>query len=1032
MIPVVYSSLCPICGGDLDWEEIREGVCRRKGDPLGDSKVSNLSREFEEYFQRATGFQPRALQRMWARRVLSGYSFAAIAPTGIGKTMFGTVMAAFLAERNKRSYILVPTTLLLKEVSSRLSSMGSDFVAYHGRMKKAEKEEARERIISGDYRILVTTTAFLTKNFPLLKGKKFHFLFVDDVDSLLKRSRNLEKVVSLVEGKGVLMVSTATGTRGYNTRILRERLNFDVGNMRNAVRNVVDIRARKDELSDIVRTMGSGGLIFVPRKEDINDILPLLTGFRVGVVTSEDKDAFEAFASGELDILVGVASPYGVLVRGIDMPERIRYAVFYGIPHFRVSLERMEEVGEKVVRILSASLSSIYPELRDMLRSGDVEGMRSLLSNLSHESLVTEDVVIENGYAIIPDVRTYIQASGRTSRLYSGGITKGASFLLDSEERTRMFEKRARVYDIEFLPMESVDIPSLIEEIDEDRRRLRERRETREVVEPALFIVESPNKARHIAHFFGKPNKRILGNAVVYEVSTGNSVLLIAPSLGHVTDLTTSTGYHGVLVNHTFIPVYSSIKRCRSCGYQFTSGSRCPVCGSTEIYDSSSQIELLRHLALETEKVLIGTDPDTEGEKIAWDLYNLLLPFAKDIRRAEFHEVTRQAILRAISSSREMKEDLVKAQIVRRIEDRWIGFEFSSILKRRFREGNLSAGRAQTPTLGWIIERYDESRRVRKALFIKGTDVQVPWKVKPGRIKVHSVLVSREERERSVPPYTTDTLLRDASTILRLGGKRTMEILQGLFESGLITYHRTDSTHVSDEGLKVARIFLGEDFRPRRWGKEGAHECIRPTKPMSVEDIRRYVEEGMLSPLEEDALKLYDLVFRRFMASQSSWVEEVRKYRLDYGGVEVEAEIIVAAHGRGYELYPYATKLSTDLGEGEIVLEVEERIVSPRPFTQGELVARMKERGIGRPSTYATILDKLFKRKFVVEKKGRLIPTGRGRRVYSFLMENYSSFLSEERTRLLEEKMDAVERGERDYQEVLRELYEEMGKVRGK
>jgi reverse gyrase len=161
-----------------------------------------------------------------------------------------------------------------------------------------------------------------------------------------------------------------------------------------------------------------------------------------------------------------------------------------------------------------------------------------------------------------------------------------------------------------------------------------------------------------------------------------------------------------------------------------------------------------------------------------------------------------------------------------------------------------------------------------------------------------------------------------------------------------------------------------------------------------------------------------------------SIIERVKRYRLMKDGKVVEFELVVSAEGRGYELYPYGMRISQDLGEGEVSLEVERRLVSPRPYTQGELIATMKARGIGRPSTYATIIDKLFKRGYVVERGQRLIPTKRGVMVHEFLMANYSSFLGEERTRILERKMDAVERGEKDYQEVLGELYEEMRAIR--
>ncbi len=1033
MIPVIYGELCPQCGGDLSWFEIEENICRKKKKKLEYNELTWNYREFENFFVEKIGSEPRALQRMWARRVLSGHSFAAIAPTGIGKTLFGVLMASYFAKKSKKSYILVPTVLLLKEVVEKIKDVGfgDALVYYYSRMGK--KDEMKKKIEKGEYKILVTTTAFLSNNYSLISSSRFSFVFVDDVDSLLKRSRNLEKIVSLVlRSKGVLMVSTATGTRGYNTRILREKLNFDVGNMRNAVRNVDDIYASKDSLEKIMESMDSGGLIFTPTAQEAKDLIKKLEKYRIGLVLSEDKKAYEDFRKGELDYLLGVATPYGSLIRGIDMPERIRYVIFYGIPRFRMGVEHIDSLGERMLLTLAYLLVHEDSSLKSLIEKRDIDRVRRKIKELlsSKKMLKGDGFIYKDGYIIFPDVRTYIQGSGRASRLFAGGITKGASFLLDDEEHLRIFTDRAYIYGIDFRPIEEVNLEKLRKEIDEDRKKLGRFFEEREVIKPALFIVESPNKAKHIARFFGKPNIRLVGNAIVYEVATGENVLLIAPSLGHVVDLSTSRGYHGVIVKDSFIPVYNPLRKCRDCGYQFTEGEKCPICGSENIYFAKEQIDALRFLAYEAEEVIIGTDPDTEGEKIAWDLRNLLLPYAKRIRRAEFHEVTKNAILRAINESRDMNENLVKAQIVRRIEDRWIGFELSHILWKEFGDRNLSAGRAQTPVLGWIIERYKKSKEKMEAWFIKGTDVKVPWiGVVEGKVEK----MDEKEKEYLVPPYTTDEVLKDINRLLGLGSVKAMRILQNLFEMGLITYHRTDSTHVSDEGLKIARKYLGKDFSPRIWGKEGAHECIRPTRPWDRVSIKRYVDEGILQlDIDDKALSVYDLIFRRFMASQSMGYIKIARYRVSVGDERIEFPLIVQAQGRAYKFYPYRIKVYEPLKEGSGKIELERRIISLPPYTQADLIMLMKDRGIGRPSTYATILDKLFKRHYVKEKGDKLVPTRRGMDVYSFLRENYGRFISEERTRLLEKKMSEVESGDREYTEILEELYQEISELIGK
>ncbi len=1023
MIPVVYGELCPICRGDLTWEEIENGRCFHRNTPLNKNYLEERYKKFEEFFLKTFGSRPRAMQRMWARRVLSGDSFAAIAPTGIGKSLFGIMMAAYLASEGKKAYIIVPTTLILKEFVEKLHSLGvDDFAHYHGRMRRGEKEEMENRIKRGDFKILITTTAYLARRYATLRGKRFHFVFVDDVDSLLKGSRNLEKVLGIMHRNGILMVSTATGTRGYNTKILRERLNFDVGNIRNAVRNVDDIAAPKERLEYILNVMGPGALIFAPTAQEAREMASLIP--RSGLVLAESKESYERFREGELDFLVGVATPYGSLIRGLDMPERVRYVIFYGIPRFKIGLNDVDALGERMLITVAHLLQEKSPLLREAIEKNDIDAIRGEIKKiLQRGALQGRGFVYRNGHIIFPDLKTYIQGSGRASRLYAGGLTKGASFVLDDPDLLEILSARAEIYGIEFSPIDEIDLEKLREEIDRDRKKVRVRGYESEIIRPALFVVESPNKARHIAHFFGKPNLRIIGNAIVYEVAIGNRVLTIAPSLGHTVDLTTSRGYHGVEVGKHFVPIYAPIRKCRDCGYQFTEGAKCPVCGSKNIYHAGMQIEVLRKLAQECEEVIVGTDPDTEGEKIAWDLRNLLAPFAKSIKRAEFHEVTKKAIIRATENMRDFNENLVKAQIVRRIEDRWIGFELSHILWREFGERNLSAGRAQTPVLGWVIERYDKSKEVRVEYFLRGTDVKVPW--------TRDVLgvverIGEVVKKYVVSPYTTDEVLKDANTILNLGAGESMRILQELFEMGLITYHRTDSTHVSPEGMKIARKYLGEDFRGRSWGKEGAHECIRPTRALSSEDLKRYVKEGVFTyKLDEDHVAIYDLIFRRFMASQSDGEIRIIRYRISAENREIEFPLIVDARGTSVELYPFRVKKYPPLSEGRVKIEVEGRKIKLRPYTQADLIRLMRDRGIGRPSTYATIISKLFLRRYVIERNG-LIPTRRGRQVYEFLRDNYGEFISEERTRNLERKMDDVESGRRDYEELLGELYREM------
>lgn len=1091
MVEVVYAGLCHSCGGDLSSHEIESHSCFRRKSPLCHFRYESLYQEFLEFFQKAVG-SPRAIQKFWAKRVLNGESFAAVAPTGIGKTSFGAVLSLFLAVKGKRSYIILPTTLLVKQVVESIreyaNKLGIDLgvnenskiilLYYHGRLNKEEKESFFS-LLKEDFHILVTTTQFLAKHFEDI-GKTFNFIFVDDVDAVLKASRNVDRILMLLgfrktskgwegEAKGCLMVSTATAKKGQKVQLFRRLLNFDVGSTSHAVRNIEDIFVEADEanlemLSKILLEMGSGGIIFARSSQEAEEIHRKLMEsepqLKIGLVASGRTRDFELFERGEVDHLIGTAYYYGTLVRGLDLPERIRFAVFYGAPVFRVRVEDVDSASPGIIKTLAyifRESEEVKPFLQILSaidrKPDEMAGLREALKTvISRGEVAGKDVAFKEGEVIFPDIRTYIQGSGRTSRLFAGGITKGASFLLEEDpDVLSAFIERAKFYDIEFRAMGEVDFEELKREIDESRNRFRRRGEF-DVIKPTLFVVESPTKAKQIARFFGQPSIKVFtadsasagseGSAtsgyaslIAYEVPTPERVLIITASLGHVTDLITDRGFHGVEVNGRdgrFVPVYASIKRCRKCGYQFTEErNACPKCGG-EVDDSKNRIAMLRRLAKEAGFVIVGTDPDSEGEKIAWDIKNLLSGCA-EIRRAEFHEVTRRAVMEALTNLRDVDENLVKAQLVRRIEDRWIGFVLSQKLWQVFHDTNLSAGRAQTPVLGWIIERARESRERRKVAVVRELNLYLEG-VEEKELELEiSLLGERVEERIPLPPYTTDAMLRDANAILKLSAKETMRIAQDLFERGLITYHRTDSTHVSEVGLRIARDYLGEDYQGRSWAvEEGAHECIRPTRPVDRNTLERLIHEGVIqADIKQSHLALYDLIFRRFMASQcKSYAVRVAEYRISANGKEFREERVVEASGKAYQLYRWAVWVKEELPAGKLKVRAEVRSIPKAPlYTQSDVVQLMKEKGIGRPSTYATILDRLFVRNYVGERNGRIYPTRRGMEVFEYLIKNYGSFVSEERTRLLEEKMDAVERGELDYLAALEELYQEIRQV---
>ncbi len=1040
--------------------------------------------DFEEFFKAQLGSKPWAAQLAWAKRVFANECFSINAPTGMGKTAFGLVMARYLARKGKRVYLLFPTTALVLQAKEKLP----EALAYTGKKKK----EFEKRLKSGDWQILITTNQFLARRFEDLKAFTFDFIFADDVDSLVKASKNIDRILVLLgfseedialarergevpervkrKRKGVLVVSTATGRARAKARVFQVLLDFGVGGRGEGIRNVFDF-VGSGSWKEIVKRLGSGGLIFVPvdkgteEAERVADELSEL-GFRAEAVTSGKAEAIERFAKGELDLLVGVAVHYGLLVRGIDLPERVKYALFLGVPRFKFSVSELTSISRLrfILRILAEVdkeaeekyrsfmrwLRKLKPEtveyLNRILEEGKATGVLAEFLDYAEnkvyelkEKLKTyafADFDFSNGSitAYIPDVATYIQASGRTSRLFAGGITTGVSIVFEEREKLlKGIERamRARFPDFEFKTLD--ELPEVWKKVLEDRELVKRRKKgaiVKDPVEPVLFIVESPNKARTIARFFGIPSKRVRKGIVAYEVFTGKYMLSIAATLGHVFDLIEDEALWGLEVNE-LLPIYDTIKLAH--GIQFVS----PRLYEPE-KDKLDIIKALRELAGEYKKVVIATDPDEEGEKIGWDVAINLKPAARQIIRAEFHEVTPKAILRALEEPRELDINWVKAQIVRRIEDRLLGFALSKKVSEAFKRKGLSAGRVQTPVLGWIIERYRKRKEDLHYFFSVSTDVgrfYFDLPVKKAREareiaeKIREVVISivgEEVRDLNpAPPFDTQTMLLEASR-LGFSASKTMQLAQDLFEAGLITYHRTDSTRVSDFGLRVAKDYLGELFYPRRWGTGGAHECIRPTRPIEPRDVE-------LEGITWEHLRLYSLIFNRFMASQAKPAKvKVIKFTWEIPGIyKGEDEAIVEVLEEGWLKFGRIDLRNILAGKYE-VKNIRFWLDSKfELFTQGTVIAEMRKRGIGRPSTYATIIQKLLDRRYIIEtKRGFLIPTKLGELVYEYLKANYPELVSEERTRELHEKQDLVRDGKKDHRELIRELLEELKKYK--
>ncbi len=1161
-----FKNLCPNCSGTISDERLKLGlpcekclpevpdkllqveeICELLGDNLKDfstiCQLEEFSSSFKEFFKSKTGFSPWNLQLSWTKRVSLKKSFTLIAPTGVGKTTWGLVMSSFLPGK---VYVIVPTKLLVVQTLEKLKKMTEKrVVGYTG--KKKEKEA----IFSGDFDILVTTTNFLYTNFEQIP-KPFDFVFVDDVDSLLKSAKNVDKVLMLLgfseravslamesinlksklqssknreeifeklreieeelkkereKVKGVIVVASATSQpKSKRVKLFRELLGFEIGRSSASLRNVEDVvvfdfNGLFESAVSIVKKWGKGAFVFVSSeygKDGVERMKRMLNEEGIVAVSYEEftPENQEKFVKGEIKAVVGISSYRNPLARGIDLPQSVRYAVFVGVPKMEFSVN-LDLVPSKLFSVLF-SLRNLLPKedeskinrylsyLRKYLGMSEeqvqsyqsvkerLEEIRNYLKSFVEDEKFLEKVknsdeisLKEEGGSlkiVVGDATGYVQASGRTSRMIAGGLTKGVSIMLvDDYKAFNSLRKRLLVFleDVNFKVLGNSktekfgfelitekELKEVFKEVDRDREKallalqgkLSEREKAQ--VSTSLIVVESPNKARTIAGFFGKPTRRKIKGLDVYEINVGKKLILLTASKGHVFDLTISDGIWGVKEEENFVPVYATIKVCSKCGEQ-TTEPVCPKCKTPPDSDKMEIIKALREISLEADEILIASDPDTEGEKIGWDVGISVKPYQRNLKRMEFHEITKRAFMEALENPRNVDENLVKAQIVRRIADRWMGFSLSQHLWKTFDKNWLSAGRVQTPVLGWVIERYEKSKEKVGKLTVRTDAGTFTFTVSDKSLKDLScqklklkVVDSLVQEKSPPPPYNTGELLRDADLVLGFSAEKTMAIAQELFEAGFITYHRTDSTRVSSFGIGVARQYISENFpqdffSPRHWGEGGAHECIRPTRPLDANGLKTSLAvSGASLSITRDHLRLYDLIFRRFIASQMKPLKlKVLKVLLKVIPDEIveEAELPVSIVEDGWNKVGYIklSSLSVDLEKGKEyyfdIKEVEKKKV-PKvyPFTQGELVEEMRKRGIGRPSTYAKIVQTLLDRRYVVQRGKFLYPTSLGRKVYEYLSTTFPEYSSEDFTRKLEELMDKVERGEENYQEVIK------------
>ena len=553
-----------------------------------------------------------------------------------------------------------------------------------------------------------------------------------------------------------------------------------------------------------------------------------------------------------------------------------------------------------------------------------------------------------------------------------------------------------------------------------------------------LVIVESPSKAKTIGKYLG-------------------SDYIVKASMGHLRDLPKST--MGVDIENNFEPEYI------------------PLDAKQDIIDE------LRKTAKKADAVYLATDPDREGEAISWHLKELLeLPDEKTFR-VTFNEITKKVITQSIENPRALDYDLVDAQQARRVLDRIVGYQLSPLLWKKVRRG-LSAGRVQSVATRLVVDRENEIRAfIPKEYW--SLDVTLDLIGKPGTFvaryfggakkkeleneaQVNKVLtditgktftvtyVKRAEKKRSAaPPFTTSTLQQEASRKLNMTPKRTMAIAQQLYEGvdvagegtlGLITYMRTDSLRLSDEAMAAAADFIKHRYgEPYYYGKfhvfktkgnaQDAHEAIRPTHvELDPERIRE--------SLTNDQYRLYKLIWSRFLASQmaNAVFDTVsidtecagHLFRSSHQSMKFPGFIAVYEEGRDDEAEAMGSPLP-DLQEGDKALatkiEKEQHFTQPPArYTEASLVKAMEEKGVGRPSTYASIVSTIQDRDYVNKVEKRLLPTALGEVVTGLMMEQFTDIIDIEFTANMENKLDQVEEGKQPWKALLAEFYQDFQK----
>ena len=547
-----------------------------------------------------------------------------------------------------------------------------------------------------------------------------------------------------------------------------------------------------------------------------------------------------------------------------------------------------------------------------------------------------------------------------------------------------------------------------------------------------LIIVESPAKANTIKKFLGGNTK-------------------VVASMGHIRDLPKSK--LGIDIEHDFEPEYINIR------------------GKGDL------IKSLKTDAKKAKKVYLATDPDREGEAIAWHLAKILENDRDKITRVTFNEITKTAVQKAIKEPRNIDLNTVDAQQARRVLDRIVGYKISPILWKKVKRG-LSAGRVQSVAVKLIVDRENEiesfipeeywniyadlkdekSKKQFEARFYgkNGKKQEIHSKEEIDQIlktiekeKYTVSEVKKGEKKRNpAPPFTTSTMQQEASRKLGFTLKKTMSVAQGLYEGvkiaekgtvGLITYMRTDSTRISEEARAAAKTQIvatyGEEYYENRYYKtskdaQDAHEGIRPT----YADIE---PDKIKDELTKDQYKLYKLIYNRFMASQ------MKPAIYDTMAVNIKADDYdFKANGQNLRfkgfmtLYVEGTDEKEEKKEG-ILPELQENqevkllkinpkqsfTEPPARYTEASLVKTLEEKGIGRPSTYSPTITTILERRYIQKEQKQLVPTELGKIVNKILTENFTDVINVEFTAKIENEFDEIAEGKEQWKQMIREFY---------